>query len=67
LLIPNFFLSAAEGGTLASWQISSLFDYLTYRHIAGLQTVVYASSLDLMAKEYGLAFQRMAEAHYKQL
>ena len=67
LLIPNFFLSAAEGGSLATWHISSLFDYLTYRHIAGLQTVIYASSLDLMDKEYGLAFRRMVQAHYKQL
>ncbi len=66
LLIPNFFLSASEGGTVASWQVNALFDYLTYRHVAGLQTVIYASDIQLLGKEYGLAFKRHIEVHYKQ-
>lgn len=66
LLIPNFFLSVAEGGTIAPWQINTLFDYLTYRHVSGLQTVVYASDIGLLGKEYGLAFKRHIEVHYKQ-
>lgn len=66
LLIPNFFLSVSEGGTVAPWQVNSLFDYLTYRHVSGLQTIIYASDTSLLGKEYGLAFKRLIEVHYKQ-
>lgn len=67
LLIPNFFLSSADGGNVAPWQVSALFDYLTYRHITGVQTVLYATGLDALAKEYGSAFRSMIEAHYRQI
>ncbi|WP_113155948.1 hypothetical protein [Nitratireductor sp. OM-1] len=66
LLIPNFFLTASETGTIAPWQVNSLFDYLTYRQVAGLQTILYATDLGLLGKEYGLAFKRHIEVHYMQ-
>ena len=64
LMIPNFFLSASEGGTVAPWQVNALFDYLTYRHVSGMQTVLYASDMALLGKEYGMAFKGLIEAHY---
>jgi hypothetical protein len=65
LLIPNFFLSQANGGTVAPWQVNALFDYLVYRQVTGLQTVIYASDLSLLGKEYGLAFKSHVEVHFK--
>ena len=64
LLIPNFFYPAAEGGTIASWQISTLHDLLVARQVAGQQTNLYASDLTLLGKEYGLAFRELIDAHY---
>lgn len=64
LLVPNFFLSVAEGGTVAPWQVNALFDYLTYRHVSGMQTVLYVSDLSLLGKEYGMAFKSHIETHY---
>ena len=64
LLVPNFFHSAAEGGTIASWQVSALHDLLVARAAAGLQTILYASDLNLLGKEYGLALKGLIDAHY---
>lgn len=67
ILIPNFFLSAAEGGTIASWQVSALYDFLVSRHVQGQQTIIYASDPGLMAKEYGVAFGRFVGENYKMI
>lgn len=67
LLIPNFFLSASEGGTIASWQVSALHELLMSRQVSGLQTIVYVSDMSLLAKEYGLAFRNLIEAHFVQV
>lgn len=64
LLIPNFFLSKEQGGTVATWQVNALFDYLVYRQSSGLQTVIYASDLSLLGKEYGMAFKSHVEVHF---
>jgi hypothetical protein len=64
ILIPNFFYPASEGGTIASWQVSALHDLLVQRHVAGQQTILYASDLNLMGKEYGLAFRELIDAHF---
>lgn len=64
LLVPNFFLASSEGGTIAPWQVNLLFDYLTYRQVAGLQTIVYVSDIGLLGKEYGLAFRRLIDGSY---
>ena len=64
LLIPNFFLSKKEGGTIASWQVSALYDLLVKRQLTGLQTVLCVSSLKDMRNEYGLAFGSLIESNY---
>lgn len=64
LLIPNFFHPASEGGTIASWQISALHDLLVSRQVAGQQTILYAGDVNLMGKEYGLAFRELIDAYY---
>jgi hypothetical protein len=56
LLIPNFFLPKSAGGTIASWQVSALFDLLSQRGAAGVQTVIYAANVAALNKEYGTAF-----------
>jgi hypothetical protein len=66
LLIPNFFLSKDEGGTLSSWQVTSLYDLLVRRGQAGLHTVIFASGLNALGKDYGMAFNRLVEAHFVQ-
>lgn len=64
LLIPNFFYPQSEGGTIASWQVSALHDLLVSRQVNGQQTIVYASDVSLLAKEYGLAFGEMIDVYY---
>jgi hypothetical protein len=64
LLIPNFFYPASEGGTIASWQVSALHDLLVARQVEGLQTILFASDLNLLGKEYGLAFRELIDAHF---
>lgn len=65
LLIPNFYLSQDEGaGSLAKVHVQSLYDLLLQRGQGGLQTVIYATSLTGMAKEYGTAFSRLVDGHF---
>ncbi|MCO5157895.1 MAG: hypothetical protein M9945_14295 [Aquamicrobium sp.] len=64
ILIPNFFYTQAEGGTIASWQTSALLDFLSHRQVTGQQTVLYASNKDSLRKEYGLGFGAMISEHF---
>lgn len=64
LLIPNFFYPASEGGTVASWHVSALHDLLIARQVAGQQTIIFASDLTLLRKEYGLAFGDLIDANF---
>ena len=64
LLIPNFFLAKNEGGTIAPWQVSALYDLLTHRGSMGLQTVISASSMVELGSEYGNAFSALVRNHY---
>jgi len=66
ILIPNFFIPAADGGTIASWQINALYDFLIYRHTRGLQTIFCISDRNTLSKEYGDAFIRLIDTHYLQ-
>jgi len=66
ILIPNFFISAADGGTIASWQINALYDFLVFRHTRGLQTIICISDRNTLSKEYGDAFIRLIDTHYLQ-
>lgn len=64
ILIPNFFMSVSEGGTIASWQVSALYDLLMSRQVQGQQTIIYASDPNLMGKEYGVAFSRFVADNF---
>jgi len=64
LLIPNFFLSKAQGGGIATWQIAALYDLLVQRAASGQQTIIYASSLAALANEYGAGFGNLVQSHY---
>jgi hypothetical protein len=65
LLIPNFYLTQPEGGgKLSPWQTQGLLDYLTYRSLHGLQTVLYATSLKGVGEDYGAAFRRLITSSY---
>jgi hypothetical protein len=64
LLIPNFFIPKQDGGTIASWQVSALYDLLIQRQALGLQTVVYVSDMSGLEKEYGLAFSSLIKHAY---
>ncbi len=66
LLIPNFFLGESHGIKLASWEIAALQDLLFDRHMRGQSTVIYATSYDAMAKEYGSAIAQLVQANYAQ-
>ena len=48
LLIPNFFHSKDEGGSILQWQATSLYDLLLQRAAEGRQTVLYATELGEM-------------------
>lgn len=65
LLVPNFFLGKNDGGDLPGWKVSKLYDILSERKVAGLQTLVYIASMDQMAMEYGTSFERLFKKHYK--
>ena len=64
VLIPNFFYTQAEGGTIASWQISALLDFIANRQVTGQQTILYASDKSALRKEYGLGFGAMLDNHF---
>jgi len=66
ILIPNFFIAVADGGTIASWQINALYDFLVSRHTRGLQTILCISDRNTLSKEYGDAFIRLIDTHYLQ-
>ena len=65
LLIPNFFTPKAEGGTIAPWQVSALYDLLVHRGSLGLQTVISVSSVADMSSEYGNAFAVLVRNSFK--
>ena len=64
LLIPNFYLSKDEGGGIAKWQTQALHDLLIEREQTSLQTIIYATSLADMGKDYGTAFSRLVDNHF---
>lgn len=61
LLIPNFFISKEQGGSLPAWQVSGLLGMLMNRQSEELQTVIYVEDLQAMAIQYGDVFAQ----HFK--
>ena len=64
ILIPNFFLSGKEAGSLAYWQVSALFDVMVARHVTGRQTIICVSDLKALEAQYGLAIFRMINTSF---
>jgi hypothetical protein len=64
VLVPTFFVERARGGHQAEWRISLLLEALLGRYSQGRQTVLYVSSMDLLAKEYGMMFVRLIQRAY---
>lgn len=65
LLLPNFFIGKAMGAVLADWKTALLFDAILERHLSGLQTVVYVSSMKSLRSEYGAAFEQHIQSNYQ--
>jgi hypothetical protein len=66
LLIPNFFHSKEEGGSILQWQATHLYDLLLQRAAKGVHTVLYATSIVEMGAVYGTAFSRFVTQQYLQ-
>ena len=64
LLIPNFFHSKDEGGTILPWQAGVLYDLMLQRAAQGKHTAIYATGVDEMGASYGSAFARFVSSHY---
>ena len=64
LLIPNFFTPKAEGGTIATWQVSALYDLLVRRGAQSLQTVICCPSIEQLGMEYGAAFSTLVNQSF---
>jgi hypothetical protein len=64
LLVPNFFVAGQKPGSLPQWRVSLLHDALITRANAGLQTVLYVSSMSDLGHQYGVALMRHLDALY---
>lgn len=64
LLIPNFCLDKANGGDVPSWEVSSLMGLLLSRMGKGFKTVLYATSMAVVQKQYGDSFKTLLESKY---
>lgn len=64
LLIPNFCLDKANGGDVPSWEISNLMGLLLSRMGKGLKTILYASSMAVLQKQYGDSFKALLETKF---
>ena len=65
LLVPNFFVEKGKVTTNGHWRSAALLDALVTRHLKGLQTVLYVSSIDDMGMDYGTALKCHIEQHYQ--
>lgn len=64
LLIPNFCLDKSNGGDVPSWEISSLMGLLLSRMGRGLKTILYATSMAVVQKQYGDSFKSLLESKF---
>lgn len=65
LLIPNFYLSANNGGKVATWEVSDLLGMLLQRMSQNLKTIIYINDVKGMEKEYGSTFADHITKHYE--
>jgi hypothetical protein len=64
ILIPNFHVEKAQGGSMPAWRVALLLDGLMQRHGEGLQTVLGVTGLDELGADYGAAMQRFLKSNY---
>lgn len=64
VLIPNFYAPFNDGGHIAAWQVNAIYDFLVQRQVEGLQTILYATGKQQLAKEYGAPLNRLLTEHY---
>lgn len=64
LMIPNFFISKEQGGSIPAWQSSELLSLLMNRQALDQQTYLYVEDIDLMAVQYGEIFKQHLSAHF---
>jgi hypothetical protein len=65
LLIPDFVADKKGAKEMASWKMQQLTGLLTERwSTSNVQTVLYAPSLDAIAKEYGSYVRDLIKNHY---
>jgi hypothetical protein len=64
LLLPNFHVPAANGGSKASWKLANILDVLMHRRAIGVQTIVYTPDLDQVGLEYGSGVRRLLMQNY---
>ncbi len=65
LLVPNFFISRAEGGKIADWHIAELLGLLYSRMATGKQTLLYVSDFEALRKAYGDPMATHLEQHFR--
>lgn len=65
LLVPNFFLTSASGGSLATWKVAEVYDLLLGRVMRKQQTVLYVENITALANEYGVAMMRLINQRYE--
>jgi hypothetical protein len=64
LCIPNFYVNSNDGGHIAKWNISGLYDLLLRRYTLELQTVVYVQDMKMLAQEYGNSMAEHLKKHF---
>jgi hypothetical protein len=65
LLIPDFVSEKKDAKSMPAWRVQQLTSLLTERWSeSGLQTVLYAPSLDAIGKEYGTYVRDLIKNHY---
>lgn len=65
LLIPDFHVGAATNAVASKHRISRLVEVLVSRQQSGLQTILYAPSLNGLKLEYGAMIARHLQARYQ--
>lgn len=67
LLVPNFFITRADGGKIAEWHIAELLGLLYSRMTKGQQTFLYVSDFDALRKTYGDPIANHLEKNFRSI
>ena len=67
LLLPDFHVPAASGGSRSSWKVSNILGVLMTRKSLGLQTIVYTPDLESVGQDYGPGVRFLIMQHYNRI